>query len=98
MVDVKEIHNEKKAILTTDKRKESFTLEKDMSGYSSFIFKVSRGKVPEQLAGRYTSIQKGVEAFEAFDRSIKMSQAVKREVIAEERKAQRAELHTENSK
>jgi len=98
MAGVKEVPSEKKAILTTDKRKESFTLEKDTSGYSSFIFKVSRGKVPEQLAGKYTSIKSGIEAFKSFERSIKMSQAVKREVIAEERKAQRAELYTENSK
>lgn len=96
MVEVEEFPDQKYAICRTSKRKESYILHKDMTGYSSFVFKVSKGSVPETLSGTFTSIAKGVEAFRQYDREIKMSQAVKREIITEERKAQNAKLHAKS--
>jgi len=93
MVEVEEFPDNKYAVLRSDKRKEQYTLYKDRTGYSSFVFKVSKGPIPHSLSGTYTTIAKGIKAFEQFDRETKMSQAVKREVIAKERKAQNAKLH-----
>lgn len=97
MVEVEEFPDKAIAVMATSKRKEKYTLQRDRTGYSSFVFSVTRGPLPETLAGRFTTIQKGIEAFRQYDREIKMSQAVKRDVIAAERKAQNAELLSKSS-
>ena len=97
MVDV-ELNEEKKyAIITTDKARTKYILEKDRSGFVFFEFRVTSGTLPEQLKGKYSSLAKGIEAFKAYERSMKQTQASKNEELHQERKARRAELHPESS-
>jgi len=97
MVDVEVFPEDNKAICKTDKRKETYEICKDRSGFITFEFHVSKGQLPEILRGKFTSIEKAVKAFEEWDRKIRHSQAVKDEEFAKNREKRRAELHSKAS-
>ena len=97
MADVKEFPDERYAIITTDKNNIEYRLAKDFSGYRFFEFKTNRGPLPEELKGKFSSIRKGVEAFEAYERSIKRSNTKRRDDWQEEKEAKRAQLQSERS-
>jgi hypothetical protein len=97
MVDVEIIHDEQKAILKTDKTTVTYTLEKDITGFRFFEFRLSKGYIPKDLEGKYTSLEKGIEAFKKYEKTLKQSQASKNEELDKARKARNAKLHTETS-
>lgn len=97
MVNVEINEDAKIATLTTDKANVTYTLQKDNSGFIFFEFRVSSGNLPEELKGKYSSLLKGVEAFKAYERKMKQTQASKNEEFDKARKARRAELQSESS-
>lgn len=97
MVDVEEYPDERYAILKTDKKSCEYRLVKDMTGHRFFEFRVSKGFVPEELSGKYTSLEKGIEAFKQFEKNLTKSKTVKRDEWQAEKEAKRAKLHTETS-
>lgn len=97
MVDVEEHLDYKYVILSTDKRLEKYTLEKDNSGYAHFSFRVSKGPVPEGLQGKFTSLEKGIEAFKSYERGLKESNAVRQKELQEFREQRRAKSSTESN-
>lgn len=97
MVDVEEFPDLKYAVLATDKRAEKFILEKDKSGYAHFVFRVSKGLVPEQLQGKYTSLRKGIEAFKSFEATTKQSDAMRQKELQEFREKRRAKPTAESN-
>lgn len=96
MVDVEQDPEGHYVILTTDKRVEKFYLEKDRSGYAHYVFRTSKGPLPDVLKGKFTSIQKGIEWFNAFDRAIKESNAVRQNELQKHREARRAKSSSES--
>lgn len=97
MVDVKINRDQKWAILKTNKSMLEYKIVKDISGFIFFEFKVDKGTLPQELKGKYTSLDKAIEAFKAYERGMKQTQPAKRQEIAEEKEIRRAKLLTESS-
>jgi len=97
MADVKEFPDERYAILKTPKNRTEYRLHKDISGHRFFEFKTSNGPLPEELKGKFSSLKKGIEAFEQFERNLKESRAKRRDDWQEEKEAKRAKLQSERS-
>ena len=97
MVDVKVFPDQKYAVITTDKANCKYILEKDRSGYVFFEFRTNRGQLPKELKGKFSSIEKGIECFKAYERQMKQTQASKNDELDRARKARRAQLQSENS-
>lgn len=97
MVDVEEHLEEKYVVLRTDKRTEPFFLEKDRSGYAHFVFRTTKSQLPECLQGKFTSIQKGIDAFKQFDRSTKQSVASRQEELQNFREKRRGKPSTKGN-
>lgn len=97
MADVKEFPDERYAIITSKKFTAEYTVQKDRSGHRFFEFKISKGNLPEELKGKFSSISKAVDAFEAYERVTKQTQPAKRKELQEEREAKRAKLHSQSS-
>lgn len=97
MVDVEEHLEHKYVVLSTDKRLEKYTLEKDNTGYAHFSFRVSKGPVPESLQGKFTSLAKGIEAFKLYENGLKESNAVRQKELQEFREQRRAKSTAEGN-
>ena len=76
-------------------------VKKCVGGYIFFEVHLEKGKVPKELSGKYTSLDKAKVAIEKYLNTIKPSKAVRREAFGkdyEERKKQNAtESNSESS-
>ena len=92
MVEVELAEDGTFALLSTDKSRTNYSIVKDRSGHIFFQFKIDKGTLPDELKGKYSSIQKGVEAFQSYERRMNQTQASKNEELDKARKSRRAEL------
>jgi len=65
--------------LTTD-----IIIEKETGGYRFFVIKFQVGSVPQELSGRYTSIQKAQAGVEKYLRNKPQSASVRRKEFGED--------------
>lgn len=97
MVEVEESRDKMSATIKTDKRAEKYIVEKDRTGFIFFVFRSTKGPVPNALSGKYSSIQKAVEAFKAYERGLKESNALRQKELQEFREVRRATANAESS-
>lgn len=98
MVDVEYFHEERRAVFSSDKRTETYTLSRESLNSHFLTFKPSRGTVPGLLAGRFTSIEEGEKAFRYFDRTARLSQKAKQREILKGKERLNAKLHSKSGK
>lgn len=72
-------YDQKYAVIKSDKFTTTFTVYKDISGHRFFEFKTSKGNLPEELKGKYSSIEKAIKGFEAYERKVKTSPRKRRD-------------------
>jgi hypothetical protein len=87
MLNVEEFSDKQMAICTTEKRVEPLVIEKDMSGFVFFKITSTKSTVPEELTGRYTSMQKAIRAVRDWERAAGSTVAAKRKQYSEIRKS-----------
>lgn len=83
-------------ICRSDKLVTDILIEKANDGFVFFEFRVTKGSVPKELSGKYSSINKAKEAVTAYLNQKSESVAVKRAYFAkslEERKELNASKH-----
>lgn len=97
MVDVEIFPDEKKATFKSSKRDQTYTLEKDRSGFIFYEFKVEKGQVPEALAGKFSSYDRAKEAFINYHNSISMTASAKYNYHKKLKEEKSAQLHAESS-
>lgn len=96
MVDVEfNIDYDKKTLtaICLDKLSTPIHVKKSPGGYKFFEVHVEKGKVPKELSGKYSSLDKAKRAIEIYLNKITPSKAVRREAFGkdyEERKKRNA--------
>lgn len=86
MVTIEEFSDNQRAVCTTDKRVEPLIIEKDLSGFVFFRFTSTKATVPEELSGRYSSMEKAIRAFKVWEHDASSTVAAKRKQYSELRK------------
>lgn len=79
------VHGKPKVILSSDKFKQTFTVEPQIGGYIMYKVNTSTGKIPKELTGMFTTMKAAVKAVEVYESSAKASKAVARDKKYEER-------------
>jgi hypothetical protein len=97
VVNFEEFPEDFYAIATIDKTKTEYRIERDLTGYGHFIFKVNKGSVPKDLSGKYSSILKAYKALEQYSNIVPETNTVRRETFAKARE-ERKNAAVSNSK
>lgn len=82
-----------RCVVKSDKMVSDIIIQKDQSGFIFFEVLVSRGIIPQELAGKYTSLPKAKEAVANYLNSMKQTVAARRESFAKEREERKALKH-----
>lgn len=73
-------------VCTLEKLKEPLTIRKSRDGFIFFEIVTAKGKLAEELSGKFSSIPAAKKAIEAYDRNkVYVSSAVRSEKFIEER-------------
>ena len=67
-----------RCVCKTEKMSTNIIIEKETGGYRFFIVKFEVGSVPQELSGRYTSIQQAQVGVEKYLRNKTQSASVRR--------------------
>lgn len=97
MADVKYDYDNRKAYITTDKRKGVYTVKVGFGKFPHYIITTETGSLPEELSGTFTTIRDAVRVFEEYERKTTKSRTVKRDEWQEEKEAKRAQLSSKDS-
>ena len=89
MVEYEEFPEKQLCICTTPKLKTKVYIQKCLGGNIFFEFKFEKGKIPQELSGRYTSIKKAQIGLEAYLRKQPKSKTVVRDERAATREKER---------
>ena len=85
------------AKVVSSKHKTDYVVGK-MRSQMFFSVTATKGSVPKELAGKYTSLEKAVEAVNQYVKNTKETFAVRSEKLHEERQQRKhAEPHSKNS-
>ena len=76
-------------VIKSDKMLSDIYVEKEEGGYIFFKVKFEKGKVPEELSGRYSSLEKGKQAVENYLRAKVKTKALQRNEYADKREIER---------
>lgn len=85
MVDFIEDPANQTCLCVSDKIKTEVTIKKSLGNNSFFEIHYASGSVPQQLAGRYTTMKTAKDAVQQYLDSIRKSSAVRRDEFAAER-------------
>lgn len=87
-------------VCTSEKLKTKVFIEKSVGGNIFFHIRYEKGKVPEKLSGKYTSIREAQKALEHYLRTMPKSRTVLRDEYADQREKERnaAKSKSEGSK
>jgi hypothetical protein len=94
-------HNTEKQTckITSENMATAINVQKKPNDHHFFEIRFETGSVPEELSGRYSSVQAGVKAVENYLRNKRPTAAVRRDAYTEERKQRNAtETRTEGGK
>jgi hypothetical protein len=89
MIDIETDTVNQYCVIRSDKMLSEVYVEKEESGYAFFRIRFEKGSVPEELSGRYTSLEKGKQAVENYIWSRKKTKAVLRNEYADKREIER---------
>lgn len=86
-------------VCKSDKLLTEIYIEKEVGGYKFFIFRVVKGKVPQALSGRYSSIKAAQRDLEHYLRAKPVSKhkQVKERADRREKERNAAKLKSEGS-
>lgn len=87
MADVERKWGENYAVVTSDKRKTTFTIAHEKRNNPRYVFTVDKGTIPKELMGRFSTIELAIQAFEDFEKKTNSSATVRRDEWQEERNA-----------
>lgn len=90
MVEFEEYPDKKYCICRSDKMKTNLTIRKDRSGFIFYEIVTEKGPIPEELSGKYSSMEKAKLAVTQFISNRKETQAAKSEFLAQEREKRKA--------
>ena len=97
MVEYEEYPEQQLCICTTPKFKTKIYIQKSLGGGNIFFeFKFDKGKIPQELSGRYTSIKKAQIGLEAYLRKQPKSKTVLRDERADKREKERNAAKSES--
>jgi hypothetical protein len=89
MIDIETDTVNQRCVIKSDKMLSEIYVEKENSGYIFFIIKFEKGKVPEELSGRYSSLEKGKQAVESYLRDKVKTKTLLRNEYADKREIER---------
>jgi len=89
MIDIETDTVNQVCVIRSDKMLSDITVEKQFGGHSFFTIKFEKGTVPEELSGRYSSLEQGKKAVENYLRTKPKSKAVQRNEYADRREKER---------
>ena len=92
MVDVKKNYDQKIAeVSCPEKTKVKYNVHKAPGGFIFYMVTPTKGPAPEALAGRFSSLDKAVDAVVDYLTKMKETQAVKNDRLHENRQKRKAE-------
>lgn len=89
MIDIETDTVNQHCTIKSDKMVSEIYVEKESGGYIFFKVRFEKGIVPEELSGRYSSLQKGKEAVETYLRNRVKTKTVQRNEYADQREKER---------
>jgi hypothetical protein len=89
MIDIETDTVNQRCVIKSDKMMSEIYVEKENSGYIFFIIKFEKGKVPQELSGRYSSLEKGKQAVESYLRDKVKTKSLQRTEYAAKREIER---------
>jgi hypothetical protein len=89
MIDIETDTVNQRCVIKSDKMMSEIYVEKENSGYIFFIIKFEKGKVPQELSGRYSSLEKGKQAVESYLRDKAKTKSLQRTEYAAKREIER---------
>ena len=89
MIDIETDTVNQHCTIKSDKMVSEIYVEKEVGGYIFFKVRFEKGIVPEELSGRYSSLQKGKEAVETYLRNRVKTKTVQRNEYADQREKER---------
>lgn len=100
MIDIETDTVNQYCVIKSDKMLTNIIVEKEFAGTSFFVIRFEKGTVPEELSGKYSSLEKGKQAVESYLRNKPKSKAVQRNEYADKREKERngSKLQPEGSK
>jgi len=100
MIDIETDTVNQRCVIKSDKMLTDIIVEKEVGGFIFFKVKFEKGSVPEELSGKYSTLEKGKQAVENYLRNKPKSKAVQRNEYADKREKERngSKLQPEGSK
>lgn len=96
MIDIETDTVNQICVIRSDKMLTDIIVEKQLGGHSFFKIKFEKGTVPEELSGRYSSLEKGKLAVENYLRNRPKSKSVQRNEYADKREKERNAAESES--
>lgn len=90
MVEFEEYPEKKYCICRSDKMKAALIIKKDSSGFIFYEISAEQGRIPEELSGKYSSMEKAKEAVTLFLNNRKETHAARSDFLAQEREKRKA--------
>lgn len=86
-----------RCVCKSDKLVSDIIIEKSQDGFIFFEVKMTKGQVPTELSGKYSSIRSAKKAVESYLQNKKESVAARRENFAKEREERKKRDASENN-
>ena len=96
MIDIETDTVNQHCVIKSDKMLTDIIVEKEVGGFIFFKVKFEKGSVPEELSGRYSTLEKGKQAVETYLRNKPKSKAVQRNEYADKREKERNAAKSES--
>lgn len=96
MIDIETDTVNQRCVIKSDKMLTDIIVEKEVGGFIFFKVKFEKGSVPEELSGRYSTLEKGKQAVETYLRNKPKSKAVQRNEYADKREKERNAAKSES--
>lgn len=96
MIDIETDTVNQRCVIKSDKMLTDIIVEKEVGGFIFFKVKFEKGSVPDDLSGRYSTLEKGKQAVETYLRNKPKSKAVQRNEYADKREKERNAAKSES--
>lgn len=96
MIDIETDTVNQRCVIKSDKMLTDIIVEKEVGGFIFFKVKFEKGSVPDELSGRYSTLEKGKQAVETYLRNKPKSKAVQRNEYADKREKERNAAKSES--
>jgi hypothetical protein len=96
MIDIETDTVNQRCVIKSDKMLTDIIVEKEVGGFIFFKVKFEKGSIPDELSGRYSTLEKGKQAVETYLRNKPKSKAVQRNEYADKREKERNAAKSES--